>query len=119
VLIKVFTLGGLYPGPLVGIATQAAAVEIGFLIARGPAAAAIGGVIALGTNPVQRVITAWIVGGQEAAAAVLDAVGRIGGVGPVWVLVGFVGLASAVGAVAGVWSWTIAGRVVRRLGGRS
>ncbi len=55
IFLKVFTLGGLYPGPLVGIATQALAVELGFLVARGPWAAALGGVIALGTNPIQRV----------------------------------------------------------------
>lgn len=117
VFLKVFTLGGLVPGPLVGIATQAVAVELGFLIARGPAAAAIGGIVALGTNPVQRVATAWIVGGPEAATAVLRAVGKLGGFDPLWVLAGFVGLAAGVGAVGGVWAWRLAGRVARRLGG--
>ena len=43
IFLKVFTLGGLYPGPLVGIATQTLAVEFGFLVARGPWAAALGG----------------------------------------------------------------------------
>jgi len=117
ILLKVFTLGGLYPGPLVGIATQTLAVELGFLVARGPWAAALGGIIALGTNPVQRVITAWIVGGTEAATAVLRAVGELGGVRAGWVLVGFVGLAASIGAVGGVGAWRLAGRVVRRLGG--
>ena len=119
IFLKVFTLGGLYPGPLVGIATQALAVEFGFLVARGPLAAALGGVIALGTNPIQRVITAWIVGGSEAATAVLRAVGEIGGVEAKWVLAGFVGLAASIGAVGGVFAWRLAGRVVRRLGGGS
>ncbi len=118
IFLKVFTLGGLYPGPLVGIATQALAVEFGFLVARGPWAAALGGAVALGTNPIQRVITAWIVGGSEAATAVLRAVGEIGGVEAKWVLAGFVGLAAAIGAVGGVWAWRLAGRVARRLGGR-
>lgn len=117
IFLKVFTLGGLYPGPVVGIATQAVAVELGFLVARGPVAAAIGGIIALGTNPVQRVITAWIVGGSEAALAALRAVGELGGVDAWRVLAGFVGLAAAVGAVGGVWAWLLAGRVARRLGG--
>ncbi len=118
IFLKIFTIGGLYPGPLVGIATQAIAVELGFMVARGPVAAALGGIIALGTNPVQRVITAWIVGGTEAATAVLRAIGELGGVRPGWVLAGFVGLAAAVGAVGGVLSWQLAGRVVRRLGDR-
>lgn len=119
IFLKIFTLGGLYPGPLVGIATQAVAVELGFVVARGPVAAAIGGVVALGTNPLQRVITAWIVSGTEAATAVLRAVGELGGVRPAWVLAGLVALASAVGAAGGVLSWRLAGRVARRLGGGS
>jgi hypothetical protein len=116
VFLKVFTLGGLYPGPLVGIATQAVAVELGFIVARGPVAAALGGIVALGTNPLQRVITAWIIGGSEAATAVLRAVGELGGVSPGWVLSGFVALAGAIGAAGGVWAWRLAGRVARRLG---
>lgn len=119
VFLKIFTLGGLYPGPLVGIVVQACAVELGFVVARGSCAAALGGIIALGTNPLQRVGTAWIIGGSEAATAVLDAVGELGGVPPVWVLVGFVGAAAAVGAVGGVVSWRLAGRVARRLGEQS
>ena len=117
IFLKVFTLGGLYPGPLVGIATQTLAVEFGFLVARGPWAAALGGIIALGTNPIQRVITAWIVGGTEAATAVLRAVGELGGVEAKLVLAGFVGLAASIGAVGGVFAWRLAGRVARRLGG--
>lgn len=117
IFLKVFTLGGLYPGPLVGIATQAIAVELGFIVARGPVAAAIGGVIALGTNPVQRVITAWIVSGTEAATAVIRAVGELGGVDPRWVLAAFVSLAASIGAAGGVWAWHLAGRVAHRLGG--
>lgn len=117
IFLKVFTLGGLYPGPLVGIATQTLAVELGFLVARGPWAAALGGIIALGTNPIQRVATAWIVGGTEAATAVLRAVGEIGGVEAKWVLAGFVGFAASIGAVGGVFAWRLAGRVARRLGG--
>jgi hypothetical protein len=113
----VFTLGGLYPGPLVGIATQALAVELAFLVAPGCWAAALGGAVALGTNPVQRVVTAWILGGTEAATAVLRAVGELGGIDPVVVLSVLVAIAAAVGAVGGALSWRIAGRVQRRLGG--
>jgi hypothetical protein len=119
VFLKIFTLGGLYPGPIVGIATQAIAVELGFVVARGPVASAVGGAIALGTNPVQRVITAWIVGGTEAATAVLRAVGELGGLRPDVVLAAFVGLACTVGAAGGVLSWRLAGRVARRLGVRT
>jgi hypothetical protein len=116
VFLKVFTLGGLYPGPLAGILTQTFAVELAFLVARGPWASALGGIVALGTNPIQRVITAWIIGGSEAATAVLRAVGKIGGVDPWWVLGGLVVLAGSFGAVGGVWAWRLAGRVAQRLG---
>ena len=119
VFLKVFTLGGFHVGAVVGIGTQAVAVELGFLVAPGPVAAAIGGAVALGTNPVQRVITAWIIGGSEAATAVLRAVGEIGGVDPAVVLAILVGAAGTLGAVGGVWSWRIAGRVARRLRGRA
>ena len=117
IFLKIFTLGGLYPGPLVGIGIQTLAVEFGFIVARGPWAAAIGGIIAFGTNPVQRVITAWIVSGTEAATAVLRAVGELGGIDPRLVLAGFVSLAASMGAVGGVWAWRLAGRVERRLRG--
>ncbi len=119
VFLKVFTLGGLYPGPIVGIAVQAIAVELGFVVARGPVAAAVGGLIALGTNPLQRVLTAWIVGGAEAATAVLRAVGAASEIRPSVVLVGFVMLAGGIGAAGGVLSWRLAGRVARRLGAAS
>ena len=119
IFLKIFTLGGLYPGPLLGIATQALAVEFGFLVARGSWAAALGGIIALGTNPIQRVITAWIVGGSEAATAVLRAVGELGGVDAKWVLAGFVTFAASIGAAGGVAAWRLAGRVARRLRGGS
>jgi hypothetical protein len=115
--LKVFTLGGFFLGPLVGIAVQTLAVEIGFIVARGPVAAAVGGAVALGTNPVQRVITAWIVGGSEAATAVLRAVGRLGGIDAWWILFALVGLTGSIGVLGGVWAWRLAGRVVRRLGG--
>ena len=117
IFLKIFTLGGLYPGPLVGIGIQTLAVEFGFVVARGPWAAAIGGIIAFGTNPVQRVITAWIVSGTEAATAVLRAVGDLGGIDARWVLAGFVSVAASMGAVGGVWAWRLAGRVERRLRG--
>ena len=118
IFLKVFTMGGLYPGPLIAIGIQALAVEIGFFVARGPVAAAIGGAVALGTNPVQRVLMAWAVSGSEAATAVIRAVGELGGVEPIPVLGAFVGLAATLGAVGGIWSWRLAGRVSRRLGDR-
>jgi hypothetical protein len=119
IFLKIFTLGGFFLGPVVGIATQTVAVELGFIVARGPVAAAIGGIIALGTNPVQRVIATWILAGNEAATAVLRAVGELGGVDPRWVLAAIIGLSSAIGAVGGLWSWRLAGRVKRRLRGTS
>ena len=116
IFLKIFTLGGLYPGPLVGIATQTVAVEIGFLVARGPWAAALGGLSDHATNPIQREITDWIDGCTQAAKAGLRAVGEAGGVEAKWVLAGFVGFAASIGAAGGVFAWRLAGRVARRLG---
>lgn len=116
VFLKVFTLGGLFPGPIIGIATQAISVELAFVVARGPVAAALGGFVTLGTNPLQRVVTAWVVSGSEAASAVLRAVGELGGISAEWVLAAFVAAAGAIGGVGGWLSWRLAGRVARRLG---
>ena len=52
IFLKIFTLGGFYPGPIIGIGVQALAVEIAMTGAGGRAiGAAIGGFVALGHKP--------------------------------------------------------------------
>ena len=74
IFLKIFTLGGLYPGPIVGIAVQALALEIALTGSGGRAVgAAIGGFFALATNPLQKVGMMWVVAGTDAVRAYLIA----------------------------------------------
>jgi len=123
VFLKVFTLGGLYPGPLIGIAAEAILVEVAFLLAGQTAAASIlAGALALAVNPMQKVLMTLVVAGPEAVQATVElaqtASLRVGGPSfSAWdllgVLVVFHGL---VGAAAGAVAWSLAGRVEKRLG---
>jgi hypothetical protein len=126
IFLKIFTLGGLYTGPIIGIAVQALAFEISLTGTGGRAiGAAIGGFVALATNPLQMVMTMWIVTGtdavrsylrllQEAAAAI-----GFGAVRPELVFAAIVMAKGLIGVVGSFWAWWVAGRVMRRLGVRS
>ena len=123
IFLKIFTLGGLYTGPIIGIAVQALALEIAFTgTGSRVIGAAIGGFIALATNPLQMVLTMWVVVGgdavrsylrvvQEAAAAV-----GLGGLRPEFVFGAVVVGKGLIGVAGGFWAWWVAGRVMRRLG---
>jgi hypothetical protein len=126
IFLKIFTLGGLYTGPIIGIGIQALSLELAFTATGGRAVgAAIGGFLALATNPVQMVVTMWVVMGsdavrsyllllQEAAAAV-----GLGSTRPEVVFVMVVLAKGLIGVGGGFWAWWIAGRVLRRLGERT
>jgi hypothetical protein len=126
VFLKIFTLGGLYPGPIIGIAVQALALEVA-LTATGSRAigAAIGGFIALATNPLQMVVTTWVVTGTEAVRSYLrllqESAAAVGfeGLDPTVIVTAIVTMTGAVGAAGGLWAWWVAGRVMRRLGRRA
>jgi hypothetical protein len=125
VFLKIFTLGGLYTGPIIGISVQALALEIAFTGTGSRAiGAAIGGFIALATNPLQMVLTMWVVMGSDAVRAYLRvlqeaaaAVG-LGVVRPEYVFGAVVVAKGLVGFAGGFWAWWVAGRVMRRLGRR-
>ena len=126
VFLKIFTLGGLYPGPIIGIVVQALALEIAFTGSGSRAiGAAIGGFIALATNPLQMVVTMWVVTGTEAVRSYLrllqESAAAVGleGLNPTVIFAAMVTAPGAVGAAGGLWSWWVAGRVMRRLGRRS
>ena len=126
IFLKIFTLGGLYTGPIIGIGIQALSLELALTATGGRAVgAAIGGFLALATNPVQMVVTMWVVMGgdavqsyllllQEAAAAV-----RLGSVRPEVIFAMVVVAKGLIGVAGGFWAWWVAGRVMRRLGERS
>ena len=125
VFLKVFTLGGLYPGPLIGIAVQALAVEIAMTASGGRAVgAAVGGAVTLATNPLQKLAMTWVVAGNEAMRSAVEllqasaaAVG-LEGLRSALVVAGVVIWAGLLGAAGGLWAWWVAGRVARRLGVR-
>jgi len=125
IFLKIFTIGGLFPGPIIGIAVQALAVEIAMTGSGGrPIGAAIGGAMTLATNPLQMVGVMWLVMGTEAVGAYVEvfqeaaAVVGLGGVRPAVVFWAVVLAAGLVGAAGGIWAWWVAGRVMRRLGER-
>jgi len=126
VFLKIFTLGGLYPGPIIGISVQALAMEVAFTGSGGRAiGAAIGGFIALATNPLQMVLTMWVVTGTEAVRSYLrllqESAAAIGleGLNPTVIFTAIATTTGAVGAAGGLWAWWVAGRVMRRLGRRA
>ena len=123
IFLKIFTLGGLYPGPIIGIGIQAVAVEIGLTATGGRTiGAAIGGFFALATNPVQKIVTMWVVAGTEAVNSYFllleESAAAVGfdGLSAQLVIVAIVLAKGIVGVFGGLWSWSVAGRVMRRLG---
>ena len=126
IFLKIFTLGGLYPGPIIGIGIQALALELALTGSGGRAiGAAIGGFVALATNPLQKLVTMWVVAGSEAVRSYLrllqEGAASIGleGLDPIVVVTAIAATTGAVGAAGGLWAWWVAGRVMRRLGRRA
>jgi hypothetical protein len=124
VFLKVFLVGGLYPGPLLGIGGEAVLVEVAFTLAGGRRVAAVlAGALALAAPPAQLVLGLWALGGRDTLGAYGRAVRAalaLVGLGKVdaGVLMGAVLAAFAAGGMAaGWWAWRLAGRVEQRLGG--
>ena len=125
IFLKIFTLGGLYTGPIIGIAVQAVSVEIALTGTGGRAiGAAIGGFLTLATNPLQMILKMWVITGTEAVRAYLSLLHEVaaaiglGSVRPEHVFAAAVLGKGLIGAAGGLWSWWVAGRVMRRLGKR-
>jgi hypothetical protein len=125
IFLKIFTLGGLYPGPVIGISVQAVAVEIAMTGSGGRAiGAAIGGAVTLATNPLQMVGMMWVLTGSDGVVAYLELLRELAAfigldvLHPVMIFSAIVLAKGLVGAAGGLWAWWVAGRVVRRLGAR-
>jgi len=121
--LKIFTLGGLYPGPLIGILLEALVIEVVFdVLGSRRVSAVIGGAIVLGLTPVQMTLTVWVVAGRDTVAATaqaaLEALAWLGfpAFSPGAVLGGVVLVAAGVGAMAGWWAWSVSSGVNERLG---
>ncbi len=126
IFLKIFTLGGLYPGPIIGIGVQALVLELALTASGGRAiGAAIGGFLALATNPVQKLITMWVVAGTDAVRSYFllleESATAFGfeGLSAEVVIVSIVLGKGIIGVAGGLWSWLVAARVMRRLGRRS
>jgi hypothetical protein len=123
VFLKVFTIGGLYPGPLIGISLQAIAVEAAFTVtfSRAPGAV-IGGALAVASSPLQKFVKVWIVAGPEAVRSAVQGIQRLSGLAGlpqlegVTMLILLVCVAAALGGVVGSLAWVLAGRVLQRIG---
>jgi len=124
VFLKMFTIGGLYPGPLLGIAGEALLVELAFTLAlsRQPGAI-LGGALAMVAPPLEMLATMRLLVGSEATAGYVEAARALlglvglGGMSALSVFSALLAGAAVAGAVAGHLAWRVAGRVERRLGG--
>jgi hypothetical protein len=124
VFLKVFSIGGLYPGPLIGIGAQAVLVELAFTVtASRRLGAALGGALALASSPAQMVLIMWAVAGEETVRAfarpIVLGLAHIGfeGISVAEVIGAMVAAVAALGAAGGLWAWAVAGRVARRVRG--
>jgi hypothetical protein len=122
--LKVFSLGGLVLGPVAGILAEAALVEIAMTAtASSTLGAIVGGALALAEAPLQMVLTAMVITGPAAAAALAKAARLLAagvslpGASPVAVLAAITGISALIGGVVGGLCWRVAGRVARRLRG--
>ena len=123
IFLKIFTLGGLYPGPIIGIAVQALMVEIAMTgLGGGAVGAAVGGFATLATNPLQKLGMTWLVAGPEAVSASIglleESAAALGfpGVRAIVLFWSVVVATGTAGAIGGLWAWWVAGRVARRVG---
>jgi len=126
VFLKVFTLGGFYAGPIIGITVEALSVEIAMTgLGGGAIGAAVGGFMTMATNPLQKLVTARIVAGPEAVKAsfqLLEESAAALGFSEIRAVALFASIVVAtglVGSAGALWAWWVAGRVAERLGLRS
>jgi hypothetical protein len=123
VVVKVFGIGGLYPGPVIGIAAEALLVEIALsVLPRGAVAAAVAGALVFLWGPAQKVVMVRIVAGRDTIEAVAAVAGRglsatgLEGVGVGWAVAALALLVAGLGGATGRAAWRLAGRVAARLG---
>lgn len=121
--LKVFSLGGLYPGPLIGILLEAVVIESVFtVLGSRRMSAVVGGSVVLALTPIQMTLMVWVVAGRDTVEATAEAVREglawlgLGAFSAGTVLGGVVVTAAAVGAMTGWWAWSVSSGVNERLG---
>jgi len=120
--VKIFGLGGLFPGPLIGILLEAAVVEGSFLLGGSRLiSAVIAGALAVALTPLEMLVMLRIAAGRDAMDAfigiVLDLIGRVGlPFQDPRALLGLAVVSAALGGgIAGAWAWHTASEVGKRL----
>lgn len=122
--LKVFAVGGMLLGPLVGILVEAAVLELAFtVLGRRSAAAVAGAAGALAWAPSWALLWGALLAGPEAVQAfdrgmrmVAGSFGWRGATSGALVA-SLVGAAALLGALVGALAWRLAGRVVTRVRG--
>jgi hypothetical protein len=124
--LKVFSVGGVLLGPVVGILTEALVVELAFLLlGRRLPAAILGGAAALASAPAWMLLWATLLTGPEAVAAIERGMRTVAGSfgwrsAPTETLVGFLlAISALIGAGVGASAWRLAGRVAVRVRGQA
>jgi len=123
IALKIFTLGGFFPGPIIGIALEALMVEISFLVLpKRRLAAAAAGAGALATHPIQMILMTTLLAGPEVVKAMVEGlIASISSVGlgspsPFFLTLCVTGVLIIFGSFVGLWAWGIANRVAQRVG---
>lgn len=122
--LKVFSVGGMLLGPLVGILVESLLVEAAFTLAGGRRVAAIlGGAGALAWGPTWALLASAALAGPEAVRA-LERGMRMVAASFGWhgatsgaLVAALIGVAALLGAAVGAFAWRLAGRVVTRVRG--
>lgn len=123
VVVKIFGIGGLFPGPLIGIAAEALLVELAVsALPRGAAGAVAAGGLVFLWGPVQKLAMVRIVAGRDTIEAAVALAGRalaavgLEAVGVGWAAGTIAALLAVAGGAVGWAAWRLAGRVAGRLG---
>jgi len=124
--LKIFALGGLIPGPLLGILLEAFVLELLWsVVGLQLISSIIGGALVLMLTPLQMAFMVWISAGSKPLLALgkmlADLFIRWNLPPPSFlrILLNAAGAAAVAGGLAGWWAWCVATRVLRRMDGRS
>ncbi|HNT23907.1 MAG TPA: hypothetical protein PKM21_06060 [Anaerolineales bacterium] len=123
-LLKLFSLGGVILGPMVGIFTEALVAEIVLSLTGKPrrGSLALAGALGVAWVLVQPFITNPLLFGRTLFTVWLDLLDRgeqLLGLPPssaLWIILGFLLIYLAVGVAAGLLAWSIAHLLQKRLG---
>lgn len=123
-LLKLFSLGGVIIGPMVGIITEALVAEITLSLAGKPRRGVfmLAGALGLAWVVMQPFVTGPLLFGRTVFVVWLDLIDqgnqllRLDPAAAIWIVLGFLAIHMAIGGLAGWLSWDIARTLQTRLG---